>query len=141
MTFDVEDRWTYFGTTESDWCVPLGCRPRRPSGRRKWGQEVRPSRRLTAREQFLPWAVPSFPARCRRVNHLDPHPALGLSPLASLLPSLSAQRVPTLVPAPQAPRHATEARPAKTPHDAGAAGWPVNATGPPPTVNNAAETR
>ena len=34
----------------------------------KWRREVPPSRRLTAREQALPWAYLSVPARWRRVN-------------------------------------------------------------------------
>jgi hypothetical protein len=34
----------------------------------KWRREVPPSRRLTAREQALPWAILSVPARWRQVN-------------------------------------------------------------------------
>ena len=45
----------------------------------KWRREVPPSRRLTAREQSLPWAILSFPAHCRRVNQ----PALAVGTLAA----------------------------------------------------------
>ena len=50
-------------------CVPLGCR-RAASVvvGAKWRREVPPSRRLTAREQSLPWAILSFPAHWCRVN-------------------------------------------------------------------------
>ena len=41
----------------------------------KWRREVPPSRRLTAREQSLPWAILSFPAHCCRVNR--PYLAVG----------------------------------------------------------------
>ena len=54
-------------------CVPLDRRrPGLDGVGAKWRREVPPPRRLTAREQYLPWAVLSFPSRCRRVNHSAP---------------------------------------------------------------------
>jgi hypothetical protein len=100
----------------------------------KGRRELSPSRRRTAREQDLPWAVFSFPIPYCRVNH----PALAVgTPAAAVVCSKGVNAGSC----PAGPRHDTVARPAKTPLDAGDAGWPVNSIGPPPTDNNADATR
>jgi hypothetical protein len=100
----------------------------------KWRREVPPSRRRTAREQDLPWAVSSFPAPCCRVNH----PTLtGGTPAAAAVCSRGVNAGSYRA----GLKPVTVARPAKTPHDGGAVGRPVNAIGTPPTANNAAATR
>src|SRR5207244_4484112 len=93
-----------------------------------------PSRRLTVREQFLPWARLSLSSRPPRVNR--PARAVG-TPAAAVASSKGVNAGSC----PNGPRHGTVARPADTPLDAGDAGMPANATGPPPTANNAAATR
>ena len=101
----------------------------------KWRREVPPSRRLTAREQSLPWAILSFPAhslsgqppRSRRW-HPGCHRCL-LKGCEALVPA-----VPTPGPLlqPGLPKSCTYA---------GAAGMPANATRPPPTAKNSGESR
>ena len=109
-------------------------------GGAKWRREVPPPRRLTAREQSLPWAVLSFPSRCRRVNYSAP--AAGTLALA-----VACSRAVNAGSCPTSHRHVTVARTAKKPHDAGDAGMPVNATGVPapsvrkPTVRQADKGR
>lgn len=98
-------------------------------GGAKWRREVPPPRRLTAREQYLPWAVLSFPSRCRRVNHSAP--AAG-----TLALTVACSRAVNAGSCPTSHRHVTVARTAKKPHDAGDVGMPVNATEPPPTASN-----
>ena len=97
-------------------------------------RELSPSRRPTTREQSLPWAVFSFSARWFRVNH---RVLTGGIPAVAVVCSKGANAGSC----PRGPRHATVARPVKTPHAAGAAGWPVNGIGPLPTANNTAATK
>jgi hypothetical protein len=95
---------------------------------------VRPSRRLTAREQSLPWAMPSLSSRPPRVNR----PALAVGTPAA---AVACSKDVNAGSCPNGPRRGTVARPANTPLGAGDAGMPVNATGPPPTANNAGANR
>src|SRR5205085_11555626 len=100
----------------------------------EWRREVSPSRRRTARELDLPWAVSSFPVPCCRVNY----PALTVgTPAAAAACSKGVNAGSCRA----GLKPVTVARPARRTRDAGAAGWPVNAIGPLPTANNAAETR
>ena len=86
----------------------------------KWRREVPPSRRLTAREQSLPWAILSFPAHRCRVNRPD----LGVgTPAATVACSKAAKTGSCRA----GPRPVTAARPVRKPHAAGAAGFPANA--------------
>jgi len=95
---------------------------------------VQPSRRLTARELFLPWAVPSFTAHCYAVNH--PAPALG-TPVAAGACSKGVNAGSC----PYGPKLVIAAQLAKKPHNAGESGMPAKSTGLPPTANNTAVAR
>ena len=100
----------------------------------KWRREVPPSRRLTAREQSLPWAILSFPAHCCRVNR--PDLAVG-TPAATAVCS----KVVNAGSCRAVPRPAIAARLVKELHVAGAAGFPANASRPPTTAKNSGENR
>jgi hypothetical protein len=91
-------------------------------------------RRLTTREHHLPWASFSFPSAPTTVNH--PARALG-TPAAAV----ACSRGVNAGSCPNGPRHGTVARPANSPPDAGGAGMPVNAIGPPFRASNAAANR
>src|SRR4051812_33818832 len=84
----------------------------------KWRREVPPPRRLTAREQDLPWATLSFPWHPPRVNY---HAAGILAAGAACSRAVNAGSCPNV------PRLGTVARPANTPLGNGGAGMPVNA--------------
>ena len=99
----------------------------------KGRREVPPSRRRTAREQDLPWAVSSLPAPCGRVNL--PTRTVG-TPIAAAACSRGASAGSGRA----GLKPVTVAPPARTPHGGGAAGGPVNAIATPPTANNAAVT-
>ena len=80
----------------------------------------------------------SLSSHCLTVNHPAPWPALAVgTPPAGVACSKGVNPGSC----PIVPRHASVARPANTPPDAGGAGTPVNVTGPPPTANNAARTK
>jgi hypothetical protein len=100
----------------------------------KWRREVPPSRRLTAREQFLPWAIPSFPAHSRQVNLLDL--AVG-TPTATVVCS----RVVKSGSCRTDPRPVIAAPLVKKLHVTGAAGSPANASRLLPTARNSGERR
>ena len=93
----------------------------------KWRREVPPSRRLTAREQSLPWAILSFPAHCCRVNR--PDFAAG-TPAATAVCSKDVKTGSCRA----GPRLVIAARLVKKLREAGAAGTPVSASRLPPTA-------
>ena len=104
----------------------------------KWRREVPPPRRLTVREQSLPWASFSLAAPPRRVNR----PPWRAPPAAGTPAAGGAcSRAVNAGSCRDSPRRVTAAPPVKPPPAAGGAGVPRNATGPPPTANNAAATR
>src|SRR4051794_23809548 len=98
----------------------------------KWRREVPPPRRLTAREQYLPWAMLSSPWHRPRVNHLA---AVILAAGAACSRAVNAGSCRN------GPRLGTVARPANTPLVVGDAGVPVNVTGPTPRAKSAAAIR
>jgi hypothetical protein len=98
----------------------------------KWRREVPPPRRLTAREQYLPWAIFSFPWHPLRVNHLAAH---------ILAAGAACSRAVSAGSCPNGPRLGTVVWPANTPLGDGGAGMPVNATGRPHRAKNAVATR
>jgi len=100
----------------------------------KWRREVPPSRRLTAREQSLPWAILSFPAHCCRVNR--PDLAVG-TPAATAVCS----KVVKSGSCRAGPRLVIAARLVRKLHDAGAAGIPASASGLPPTARSSVEIK
>ena len=100
----------------------------------KWRREVPPSRRLTAREQSLPWAILSFPAHRCRVNR--PDLAVG-TPAATVVCS----KVVKTGSCRTDPRPVIAARLVKKLHVAGAAGFPANASRLLTTAKNSVEIR
>jgi hypothetical protein len=98
----------------------------------KWRREVQPPRRLTAREQFLPWAMLSLPWHRSGVNHLT---------AGILAAAFACSRAVSTGFCPNGPRPGSVAPPVNGPPDTGDTGMPVNATGPPTTANNAAANR
>ena len=70
----------------------------------KWRREVPPSRRLTAREQYLPWAVSQSPLA------LVAGSTTRLPPLAPLLLAGACSRAVNAGSCPTGPRHVTAAR-------------------------------
>ena len=100
----------------------------------KWRREVPPSRRLTAREQSLPWAILSFPAHCYRVNR--PDFAAG-TPAANAVCSKDVKTGSCRA----GPRLVIAARLVKKLREAGAAGTPVSASRLPPTARSAVEIK
>jgi hypothetical protein len=99
-----------------------------------WRREVPPPRRLTAREQYLPWAMLSLSGRYPWVNR----PAIALGIPAAVV---ACSRAVNAGSCPDGLSPDTVARPANSPPDAGGAGIPVSATGPRRRANNAAATR
>ena len=100
----------------------------------KWRREVPPSRRLTAREQALPWAIFSFPAPWCRVN--QPTLAVGIPAAAGA--SLKAVNAGSCRPG---PKLVTAARLVEKPRSTGGPGMPVKLIEPPSKARNAAENR
>ena len=99
----------------------------------KWRREVPPSRRLTAREQSLPWAILSFHAHHCRVNH----PGRVGTPTATV----ACSKVVKTGFYRAGPRRVIAARPVRKPHAAGAAGFPASALRRLPTARNSGESR
>ncbi len=100
----------------------------------KWRRRVPPPRRLTTRESTLPWAIFSFPWCFPRVNH--PTLSLGIRARGSASSRVVSGGFFHVI-----SRIATAAPSAGSPHDAGGAGMPLNVTGLPLTVSNAAANR
>ena len=100
----------------------------------KWRREVPPSRRLTAREQSLPWAILSFPAHCCRVNR--PNLAVGTQAAA-----VACSRVVKTGSCRAGLRLVIAAQLVNKLLAAGAAGIPVSASGLPSTARNSVEIR
>ena len=99
-----------------------------------WRREVPPSRRLTAREQALPWAYSSVPARWRRVNQA----ALAVGILAA---AGACSKTVNAGSCRLGHKLVTAARFVKQPRSDGGPGMPVNAIEPRPGARNAAENR
>jgi hypothetical protein len=100
----------------------------------KWRREVPPSRRLTTREQSLPWAILSFHAHRCWVNRPD----LGVgTPTATV----ACSRVVKTGSCRTDPRPVIAAWLVKKLHVAGAAGFPANASRLLPTVKNSGGNR
>jgi hypothetical protein len=103
-------------------------------GGAKWRREVPPSRRLTAREQSLPWAILSFHAHRCWVNRPD----LGVgTPTATV----ACSKVVKTGSCRTDPRPVIAARLVKKLHVAGAAGFPANASRLLTTAKNSGESR
>jgi hypothetical protein len=97
-------------------------------------REAPPSRRLTAREQALPWAYSSVPARWRRVNQA----AFIVGILAAAGAFSKAVNAGSCH---LGHRLVTATRLVKLPRSDGGPGMPVNAIEPHPRARNAAENR
>jgi hypothetical protein len=100
----------------------------------KWRREVPPSRRLTAREQSLPWAILSFPAHWCRVNR--PDLAVG-TPAATVVCS----KVVKTGSCRAGPRLVIAARLVKKLREVGAAGTLVSASRLPTTARKSDEIK
>jgi hypothetical protein len=100
----------------------------------KWRREVPPSRRLTAREQALPWAYSSVPARWRRVNQATF--VVGILAAAGAFSKTVNAGFCRL-----GPKLVIAVLLVKKPPITGGPGMPVNAIEPHPRARNAAENR
>ena len=100
----------------------------------KWRREVPPSRRLTAREQALPWAYLSVPARWRRVNQA----AFAVGTLAVAGASLKTANAGSCH---LGPKLVIAARLVKKLRRTGGPGMPVKLIEPPSKARNAGENR